>query len=217
MSPGYWYSFFSSWLLLFWILGAANRVLRSLMRPPSVPRRPGIFLLVCGLAAALVLWIPVGGIPFGRWLSGLNLPPSIPLLALLLNSIWKRQMGTALLEAPDSRAAWLFGGVGGTLLYPLALGIGKWDPYAWGWNFSPLLVMVALLTIYLGWRHNRFGAVLFLCIVAYDLQALESRNFWDYLLDPVYWLLSLVQLVRQAVKRMQSKPEREEFIAQNAQ
>ena len=81
-------------------------------------------------------------------------------------------------------------------LYPLALGLGSFDPYEWGWHFSPLFVIVAALTVWLTWKQNRFGFLLLLAAVAFHLRLLESTNYWDYVLDPIYCLVSFVVLIR---------------------
>jgi len=156
-------------------------------------------LLVFGLASAVVISLPVGGIPLGRWLAGLNLPPSIPLLGLLAGQVWRDFSGTELFRAKDKQAGWIFGALAGTALYPLALGLGSFDPYAWGWRWSALFPVVAASTLYLIWNKNRFGVLLLLAILAYDARCLESPNFWDYLVDPVYWLISLALLARAAL------------------
>jgi hypothetical protein len=43
--------------------------------------------------------------------------------------------------------------------------------------------------------------ILFLAIVAYDLNVLESPNFWDYLVDPLYWLFGIIVVIKTAVAK----------------
>jgi len=50
---------------------------------------------------------------------------------------------------------------------------------------------------FLAWG-NRFGVVLLSALLAYALTALESRNCWDYVMDPFFWLISLGILVVRA-------------------
>ena len=52
----------------------------------------------------------------------------------------------------------------------------------------------ALLTVGLLWKQNRFGVVLLLAILAYRLRLLESTNYWDYLVDPIGWVVSMIAL-----------------------
>jgi hypothetical protein len=216
-------SFLFPWLLVLWLLQAlAIRVRPRLNGVAGLPRageasnprteNPGNMtgrqgwkppadaprwrLLGLGLASAVVVSLPVDGIPLGRWLAGLNLPPSIPLLGFLAGQVWRDFAGTELFRAKDKQAGWIFGGLAGTVLYPFALGLGNFDPYAWGWSWSALFPIVAASTMYLIWNKNRFGLLLLLSILAYDARWLESPNFWDYLVDPLYWLLSLALLAR---------------------
>jgi hypothetical protein len=103
----------------------------------------------------------------------------------------------------DWTAAWLFGAVGVLVLYPLALGIGAADPYAWGWRLSPLFVVVGVITAWLIWTGSAFGVLLLLSAAALHLHLLESTNYWDYLLDPFYGLVSLTALGRRLAAGLQ--------------
>ena len=93
----------------------------------------------------------------------------------------------------------MFGSIAVTALYPLSLGLGSFDPYVSGWDFSGLFPAMAVITIVYLWQQNRLGYLLLAAVVAYDLHCLESLNFWDYIIDPIYWLLSLVLLARVAM------------------
>ena len=95
----------------------------------------------------------------------------------------------------------------GSVLYPLALGLGKFDPYGLGWGSTGFFAVTALVTIVLLWRENRFGILLFFSIAAYDLRCLESTNFWDYLVDPLYWLLSLCVLSVAGLSRVRRRAQ----------
>jgi hypothetical protein len=158
-------------------------------------------LLALGLVAAGVLAVPAGGISVAGWLRGVNVNFSIPLVGLVAVAIWEAEFDGKLLARGDWAAGWLFGAVAGICLYPLALGWGPlepylwFDPYVWGWSFSPLFVASAAVTVGLLWKQNGFGVLLLLAILAYDLRLLESTNYWDYLVDPVYCLTSIVAIV----------------------
>jgi len=184
-------SFLFPWLLVVWLLQV-------------LARRPGNWrwLLGFGLVALVLVLLPVRGIPLGRWVAGLNYQPSIPFLGCLAALVWKNSFQTEIFRPEDKWAGWIFGGIVGTVLYPLALGLGNFDPYAWGWTFSALFPVAAVITIVLIWKGNRFGILLFLSVVAYDLHLLESNNFWDYLVDPIYWLLSFWMLANAALKKL---------------
>lgn len=91
--------------------------------------------------------------------------------------------------------------VTGIFFYPAALGLGPVDPYAWGFLNSEhgLVEPLAFLTILacLMWfafrqKHTVMLVCLALSALAYQLGMLESRNIWDYLLDPVIFFYALL-------------------------
>jgi hypothetical protein len=158
--------------------------------------------VLTGIAAVLAS-APIGGWPLPRWLAGFGVSPSVTSAALLLAFVWGGfSSGRNLLDGRAWRTAWLFGGLTGVILYPMALGLGTFDPYALGWGGVPLLAAFWVLTIGLLWAGNRFALVLALGILAYDMGLLESSNLWDYLTDPLFTVASLVALASSALGRL---------------
>jgi len=153
-------------------------------------------LLVAGGVALAVLLIPVERVAVARWISGINANFSVSLLAALIVAVCERAFARTWFSSRDWDACWIFGAVGGLALYPLALGLSGFDPYEWGWHVSPLFAIMAVLTGWLLWKQIRFGFVLLLAAAAFQLHLLESTNYWDYLLDPIYVLVSFVVLIR---------------------
>lgn len=69
--------------------------------------------------------------------------------------------------------------------YPLALGLGMLDPYAWGYGSIGFLIVVLVFAMICGlanWNKGLF--IVALAIVAWTFHWHESTNLWDYLLDP---------------------------------
>jgi hypothetical protein len=163
----------------------------------GIARLAGLHPRGLGWCAGLVLFslaivaTPLGGMPLARWLAGVVDHWSVPSTALLASAGIQRLFGIDLLQRKGRQAAWLFGALAGLLLYPLALGWGPYDPYSLGWHFGPLFVSVAVLASVLIWRRNRFGVVLVLAIAAWHFRAVESGNYWDCLIDPFYFLVSV--------------------------
>ncbi len=140
----------------------------------------------CALVTALIcVAIPLEGLPLARWLISVNANFSIPLTALVFDRIWERSLGHPLMDEKARKAAWLFGLGAGILLYPMALGLGRFDPYGLGFGSGRLLVPLLLITLLLLHGRNGFGAVMVASVLAYNLRLLESSNLWDYLLDPL--------------------------------
>jgi len=148
---------------------------------------------IIGIISLLVCIAPVGGMPLARWLISLNANFSIPLTAVLFAGVWEKAGGKVLFDRKTLSGFWLFGIVMGILLYPMALGLGVYDPYSLGWKFSLLFVVMMVLTIFLLLKRNPLGIVLMLCILAYHLRVLESVNFWDYLIDPFFVIISCLR------------------------
>ena len=156
-------------------------------------------LIVPAAIALGMLLIPIDGIVLARWVASVSASFSVPLIGLLGIAAWERAFGRPVVERRERATAWAFGAAAGLLLYPFALGVGSIDPYEWGWYRSPLFVIVGLLTGWLIWTRNRFGILLLVAVVAFHLRLGESSNYWDYLIDPVYWFASLVVIGRKVV------------------
>ena len=142
-----------------------------------------------------ILAVPVGGLPVARWLAGIVDHWSVTMVALFGVNVVRLFFGFEIFRRRDWLAAEIFGAAAGVLLYPMALGLGSMDPYGLGWYFGPLFVAVALVTVILLWNQNRFGLVLTLAMACWLLGVPESRNYWDSLIDPIYFLLSVGALL----------------------
>lgn len=156
--------------------------------------------VIIGILSALAVVVPVGGLPLARWVISLNPNFSIPLTAVVIHRVWKNASGTALLDQNAQTMGWMYGGIAGVVLYPMALGLGIFDPYSLGWGFSPLFIILPVLTVFLLVKRNRFGVVLVFCILGYHLHVLESPNLWDYFIDPFFAVVSIVALIRRFAK-----------------
>jgi hypothetical protein len=176
-------------LLLTWVL-------QRLAAASGVTVRGRRLLLLSGASALGVLLVPIAGIPVARWVAGVNANFSVPLTGLLAVGVGESAFARPLFSEREWTTAWAVGAIGGLVLYPMALGLSAIDPYEWGWRFGPLFVGSGLLTGWLIWRQNRFGMLLMLAVLAFHLRLLESANYWDYLLDPIYCLTSCVMLGR---------------------
>ena len=157
--------------------------------------------LAVGLIALGVVLIPVGEWPLARWLISFNANFSIPLTAMLFSRVVGTSFGIRLLDDRALLTCWIFSMAAGATLYPMALGLGRWDPYGAGWEFSWLFVLMFSLTGVLLLLKNRFALVLVAATLAYNLRLLESTNLWDYLVDPLLVIVSCIGLGRKLVAR----------------
>lgn len=156
-----------------------------------------------GLLVAGFLLLPVGGLSLAYWSASLITCLSLPLVGLLLLLILEWLFSYKLFLAQDWKAAWLFGVISSLVLYPAALGLGRIDPYCWGWGTGPLFIGVAGLTLLLLIRKNRFAILLLLALASFDVQLQGSTNLWDYLIDPIYAIVALLLSLRYLFREKQ--------------
>jgi len=84
------------------------------------------------------------------------------------------------------------------VLYPMALGIGLFDPYRLGYGSSWFLGFLLLLALAAWfWRLYWVALSLALAVLAWGIGWYESANLWDYLLDPLLAVYALGALVKQ--------------------
>ena len=165
-------------------------------------RRPAMIIV---LISAVIVVIPVGGLPSARWMISFNANFSISLTAILLYKAFENAFGVKLLDKNALLTCLVFSLTAGVILYPMALGLGGFDPYQAGWGFSWLFVVVCGITILLLIMKNRFAMILMAAILAYNLCLLESTNFWDYLVDPFLVIVSGIALGRSFLQRLLKK------------
>ncbi len=158
--------------------------------------------LLHGMISALIVLIPFKGLFLGRWVISINANFCIPLTAIVLGRVLEAGFGVSLLDRKALLASWIFGLAAGMVLYPMALGLGRFDPYGLGWGLSWLFLVLLATTVVLLFLGNRLGIILMASVLCYDLNLLESHNLWDYLVDPFFVLISVGALGRQLTKRI---------------
>jgi len=153
--------------------------------------------LIVAVLLVLCLFVPVNGLSISQWLRSALGDLSVLTVAIFANIVTQRLFNVQLLT-PDARKNLLSGiALLGVLFYPLALGLGSVDPYAFG--FAPVWMTVLLvLASVMGWLSGRrdLAVILLLPVVAFNLQLLESNNLWDYLLDPILLAYAMVQVLK---------------------
>jgi len=92
------------------------------------------------------------------------------------------------------------------LFYPLALGFGMLDPYAWGYGSLGLLLAIVLFALVcglLGWTKGVW--IIAIAIVAWAGHLHESTNLWDYVLDPLLCLWALISCIHVVYRKRRDK------------
>jgi hypothetical protein len=90
--------------------------------------------------------------------------------------------------------------------YPLDLGLGMIDPYAWGYGSIGLLAAVLLFALVCGLAGWMKGVwIIALAIIAWAAHWHESANLWDYVLDPLLAIWAFIALISVLRSRRREK------------
>ena len=161
--------------------------------------RPGASLKVKVAASIIILPLVVYPFTYGPvwWLRGLTGDLSLTTTVLLVAAVYLKLFDKKLISTKE-RKLMLWSVVGlGVVFYPLALGVGQLDPYAWGYANVYMLGMILGLSLLLFLRqYYVFATTLLLAVLAWNIGLLQSVNLWDYLLDPFVFFYALTMVVR---------------------
>jgi hypothetical protein len=157
------------------------------------------------LAAAIAVWVPLGNLSAAAYVRGVTGDLSMTTLVLAGAACVAQLTGRIVIEPRDLRAFFWLVASAAAFLYPFALGWTQFDPYALGYGsieFVTALLLVTLAAWHL--RRNVVVLILIAAALAYLVGAYESRNLWDYLIDPVASLYAIVCLLAAALDRARS-------------
>ncbi len=85
--------------------------------------------------------------------------------------------------------------IAGLLLFPATLGLTQFDPYSLGYRFELSLFLLVLSILYWILQQRQLAIILLIIVAANETGILSSNNTWDYLIDPLLWIISPVMLV----------------------
>jgi hypothetical protein len=156
----------------------------------------------CAAATLLLLFVPFGGMPLWNWAFSFCPNPSLPMLGMVCAALWSRLGGVAVFKPEDWRLLIGFGAIAGTVLYLHPFARSGFDLYYWGWHHDVAVWSMAALALTALAFGNRAGVLFLAGLIAYELQALESHNGWDYLVDPIFWLICLGLSAVHGVRRL---------------
>jgi hypothetical protein len=170
------------------LFGVTFAVVALLVRVPRLRALPLPKRAAWLAAMVIALSIPLWGVSAAGFVRGIAGDLSIATLVLLALALMRSLTGQALVEEQNRNAMLRAILITGLLFYPLALGLGMFDPYRLGYgNLWFMLVLFGLAV----WSSLRYSILLALCIAsavaAWSVGWYESANLWDYLLDP--WLV----------------------------
>jgi hypothetical protein len=177
------------------LIGTAAAAVASTLRKSSTAR-----FSITTLAFVLA-FVPIHGLPIAAYVRGsigdISVTTWILLAAVLVSNLTERKISDARSRSVLVRLVLL----SGLVLYPSALGATYFDVYTLG--YGPKLLwgsffFLSLLTWYLGYHLVTW--CLTASILAYSLQIFESRNLWDYWIDPLVTIYALQHSLRSVVQ-----------------
>ena len=157
------------------------------------------------LAAAFAFLIPIGDLSIAAYVRGVTGDLSAATLVLAGAACFMQLTGRTLIGHRDKRAlCWLLA-LAAAFLYPFALGWTRFDPYALGFGSVEFITALLLITLASWWARLYLGVIIVvIAVLAFLAGAYESRNLWDYLIDPLVSFYALVWLLA-GVRRRPSK------------
>ena len=160
-------------------------------------------ILLC-IFANLFFW-PIGSLglslelPLSAYVRGIIGDLSTVTVVLLFSTLLMRNQGTPWMVK-------LVIGLIGLCFYPLALGLGMFDPYGWGYSSAALLIAVIIFALFCAAANWIKGVwVIGLAMIAWSVHWHESTNLWDYLIDPFLVTWAIFGLVTTLVKKRKEK------------
>ncbi len=169
--------------------------LTSVLLPVS--RLAAVWKLAIFVVIAVLVLLPIADYPGWYYIRSFSGDPSITAL-LAYTALLLQQFFSLPLYRPAELALlrWLLIAMT-ALLYPFALGLTMFDSYGLGYSNPWLLAVLLIISLFLWLRKFYFLALIITAaVVAWSLQLLESRNLWDYLIDPLFLLVMLLSWLR---------------------
>lgn len=185
------------------LASSATAMIAAAFLLPGVTRMPKSSLALLVSTVAIAAMVPLAGLPTAAYVRGVIGDLSITSLVLLILTILSPMFGWSPSNTKAKLALQTLITVAALGLYPLALGMGYFDPYRLGYGnlwFVSALLLVALAACF------RWLPVVALCIAlavfAWDIGWYESNNLWDYLLDPLVSIYAISAVMRHSVRAL---------------
>lgn len=183
------------------LMASALLIAVAVLQLPRIQRLPSRYLALLSAATFVLSLIPFGALPAAAYVRGIVGDLSIPTLVLMLVALLRPHY----VVVADKQLRHLYSvlAVAAVCLYPLALGVGLYDPYRLGYSDMLFIATVLLLAIAaLLIRENLVALCLTLATLAWSLGWYESTNLWDYLIDPLVAVYAIGALVKVCVCRL---------------
>ena len=177
--------------LSLWLYWLSLVVLNKFVKNSSVKTKWVTVLVLTPLVIYPFVYGPVW------WLRGLTGDLSITTLLLLSFALYQQLFSQEVLGKREEKLIGPAIVIIGAIFYPLALGVGNFDPYALGYDHHYLVAVVLLLSLAAFVAQFRVMAMMMVgAVLAWNVQLLQSVNLWDYLIDPFVFFFYLGRVIK---------------------
>lgn len=171
-----------------------------------VTMKPTVRSCVGLIGLILTACLTISGRSLFDWAVSAIERPSAPGLLLMIVFAMSAATGRSYLLVPEFRFGTAVLVLAGLLLYPGAIGFLNYDTYVLGYSGYLLPLLLALILGYAIYGRYVLAAVaLNVGILGFLLGAGRSLNLWDYVIDPVAWILAIGSWVAMAITLLRRK------------
>lgn len=184
------------------LASSAVAMVAALLLLPGVARLPKPYLALLAGMAMLVVLIPFGGLPLAAYVRGITGDLSITSLILLALSILRPLFSWRRADMHSGFVLPVLIALAAVALYPMALGLGLFDPYRLGYGDPWFMCVLLVMALAASFRQfNAVASCIALSVFAWSIGWYESNNLWDYLLDPWVSAYAVVALMKHGLRR----------------
>jgi len=156
-------------------------------------------LYIVGISV-LISEMSFNGISLTKYLWGVLGSLSTTTMLLLLCFIYQKLFDKKIVTNKNLNFLMLLVVTGAIVLYPLSLGLYYTDPYLAGYGSFLFILSLFIICIF-ALNTYHYPALLCICFAAisYSFEIMESRNLWDYLIDPLLVFFAIFWLAKQSL------------------
>jgi hypothetical protein len=185
------------------LTSVASATAASLMLLPAIARLGKLHLALMLAAIFVLMLFQFAEMPLAAYVRGITGDLSITTMVLLWCAVLRTWLASAAIETRHRYAMMALIALASLALYPMALGIGMYDPYRLGYG-SPYFVSVLLLLALAAWimKYPVIALCISLALLAWTVGWYESGNLWDYLIDPFVSVYALSALTVRGLQKL---------------
>ena len=179
----------------------------------QLKKRPIRVRILVAAVALISGLIPLSGLPIPLYLrAGIG---DLSIVTQLLLSIYLINSFAGIDSTPARKTAYqqlcIFILVTAAWFYPTSLGLTYFDPYRFGYITDPMhwlalgyffLGALTLLLLQSLWT----SSILCIATISFCFGSLESTNYWDYMIDPIVTIGSIIFLSCSLISQLKQKP-----------